>query len=153
MLTIKDLAEIVGVSPFYMKNYLYTHYCPLAEKRYVYFTVTSNKTGKKWQNKKQMYVVSEDKLQEFLSWWKKRPIGRLVSPTVSEGGTRLTWSKTAIECFEAKFYCKRCVNYTVCELIKKQIVVPKGNLCPIKQFVLDVYSRIGAPPERILEND
>ena len=145
--TLKELAEIVGVTEFYMKNYTSTHFCSLIEMKSIHYKVKSKKYNKVYENHRPMYVVHKSKLDDFVNWWETRPIGRRSSKTITEGGLNYKWTETAIDCFNAKQICQNCSNYEACENIYKIL-----HKKPIKEYVRKTYALIGAPIAEKIEN-
>ena len=146
-LTLKQLAEIVGVNNYYMKNYIASHYCSFIEKKMVkYHYMLRTKNGlKEHENRRPMLVIDRSNLTDFKEWWNHRPVGRRNSNTLTEGGKNYKWTETALDCYNANKICANCRNFFIC----KDLPEPK----PMKEYVKKTFELIGKPPERIYSYD
>ena len=61
---------------------------------------------------------------------------------------KYSWSRSAIECWQAKYDCRICQNNYICGAFIK-----KGKFPPMQKIVKEMVELYGIPPERILEND
>lgn len=147
-LTLKQLATIVGVTNYYMKNYIACHYCSLIVKREINYKVKSPRAKNEYTTRKPMHVIEASRLDDFIKWWENRPLGRKSLKTIVEGGINYRWTETARDCYDAKQICENCPNCDACAKVFEII-----HRKPIKDYVRKTFSLIGKPPERIYSND
>ena len=57
-----------------------------------------------------------------------------------------SWTRTAIECYEAKLICQNCPNYMLCKELKQNY-----GQKHMKNKTIELVRVLGRPPERINE--
>jgi len=93
-----------------------------------------------------MWVIDDDKLEEFKEFWIRRQHNKAVRKAQNAKITRTRWTNYAKDCFDAKLDCSQCQNNFICASLEKYLGERK-----MKKFVITCYKTNGAPPERIFD--
>lgn len=127
-ITIKELAAEVGCNYGTLRQFARDFPNILYKKE------EKLKTKKGVEYSRFIWIIDADKISLFKDLWETRH-----KSFISDG-----WTRTARECYEARLICRRCVNYKVCESVKKIV----GYL-PMKNKVIELYRAYGKPRKDI----
>ena len=99
--------------------------------------------GKFVKRRREMWFADSDNLEEIKKIAHKRR-GR----EKRRFDNKYSWSRSAVECWQAKYDCKKCQNNYICSAFIKRGIFP-----PMQKIVKEMVEMYGIPPERIIEND
>ena len=99
--------------------------------------------GKTRQRIREMWFADSSKLEELKEIASKRKVREK-----KRFDKKYSWSRSAIECWQAQYDCKKCQNNYICSAFIKRGIFP-----PMQKIVKEMVERYGIPPERIIEND
>lgn len=141
MKELTELSEIYNI-PVTTIRY-WTHTIPEVGKLFYKKEITRTEAGS--PRKRKVFVIDDDNIEKFEAQIPKGKRKKRLSRCFSRG---YSWSRTALECYQARLNCSRCQNNYICNTFTKKNQTP-----PMKITVLNMVKYYGIPPERILEND
>ena len=90
---------------------------------------------------RKMWFTNSENIEVIKEFWQKRKIKEK-----RRFDKKYSWSRSAIECYQAKYDCRICQNNYICGAFLK-----KGLFPPMRKIVKEMVEIYGIPPERILE--
>ena len=140
-LLIKELSKELGYNLSYLRLLCNQGVIPYLYKKKIKYKAIRN--GKSHVVERWMWVVDTEKLDALKDF-----VRRLKIKNGKKEDPKFKWTRTAIECYQAKLICSNCQNYEVCKSIESH-----EHTKPIKAKVIELYKKYGIPPERIIENE
>lgn len=145
MYTVVELAELMGINVNSLRYFVNYHpqKSRFFRKAYVLKPSFNPNVKKEYKFKRIMYVLDDDKLDAFKYFYEHQ---RLKRPKTNglDGSKRLTWTETAIDCYNAHCICANCQNQRTCARLEKHT-----HARHMKEAVIELFTQLGAPPERI----
>ena len=142
---LAEVANLLGIKPGTLRYWLKIPDQRSAKLKEFFFKKTIIREelvgGVMRMRHREMWFIDEKNIEEIKEIGQQRKIREK-----RRFDKKYSWSRSAIECYQAKYDCRICQNNYICGAY-----IRKGKFPPMRKIVKEMVEIYGIPPERIIE--